>query len=103
MGTGIYHRNPIGELEEVKQEHIDYWCGICQYPYGPEKCRDRELIQRCWYELYAIAMMLKVNSEAHVWHLQHQCPFICKGEKCHCDDYKDIKQAFEAAGISYQE
>ena len=103
MGTGIYHRNLLGELEEVDQGYIDFWCGQCQFPYGLEKCRDKKLIQRCWYELYAIAITLQAPSEAHVWHLQHECPFIHKGERCHCNDYKTIEEAFTAAGIEYRQ
>jgi hypothetical protein len=102
MSTGIFRRNPIGELEEVKQEHIDYWCNQCQFPYGAERCQDKNLIQRCWNEHQAIAETLNVESEAHIWHLQHECPFIHQGTQCRCNEFKTIEEAFQAAHIRYK-
>lgn len=102
MGTEIFKRNIFGELEEVPQKYIDAWCKQCQFPYGVEKCQSRELIQRCWFELQAIAWTLKVDSEAHIWHLLHECPFIHKGEPCRCDDFRTIEDAFQSAGLEYK-
>lgn len=100
--TEIFRRNVLGELEEVPQRDIDYWCGQCQFPYGLERCRDKALIQRCWLELQAIAATLKQPSEAYIWHLQHECPFVHKGERCRCNDFRAMLAAFEAAGLKYR-
>lgn len=104
MTTGIFKRNIFGELEEIKPEHIHYWCAECQFPYGDEgrKCQGRLLIQRCWFELQAIASTLKVESEANIWHLQHECPYIHKGLPCKCNDFKTVEEAFKALGLEYR-
>jgi len=102
--TGIFKRSfPFWELEEVKQEHIDAWCRECRFSFDLEKCQDKVLIQKCWFEVQSIASTLQVDSEAHIWHLQHECPFIHNGERCHCNDFKTIKEAFKAAGLEYKE
>lgn len=102
MNTKIYHYNPLGELEEVKQEWIDEWCRQCQFPYGQEKCSDPELVQMCWFGLQGMARTLGISAEAHIWHLQHECPFIHTGVKCRCNDFKTIKEAFQSLGIEYK-
>lgn len=104
MSSSIFKRNVFGELEEVKPEHIRDWCEQCQFPYGDgrKKCQGRLLIQRCWYELQAIAITLKVGSEAHIWHLQHECPGIHTGLPCKCNDFKAIEEAFKAVGLEYR-
>jgi len=105
VSTGIYHRNPIGEIEEVDQESIDAWCRACQISYrsvihrGARKihwfrCQGKGLIQRCWDES---------ESSAHKWHLQHECPFIAMGVSCRCNDFPNIREAFKAAGVEYRE
>lgn len=102
MGTGIYKHNIIGELEEVKQEQIDAWCQLCQFPYDEEeidgkwvkvKCKRKELIQQCWDDCGAI-----VGN----WHKQHECPFIHQGKPCRCNEFKTIEEAFKAAGVHYE-
>lgn len=100
--TGILRHNFWGDLEEVPQEDIDHWCQQCQFPYGEEKCREKDLIQRCWFELQAIAKTLNLSLEAHVWHLQHECPFIRKGEACRCNAFGTMEEAFQAAGLEYK-
>lgn len=102
MSTGIFKWNMLGQLEEVEQKYIDHWCGQCQFPYGEGKCQTKELIQRCWFEHQAMAATLNVESEAHVWHLQHECPFIHKGLACRCNDFKTVEQAFAALGMEYK-
>lgn len=102
MSTGVFKRNIFGELEEVKQEYIDAWCKMCRFPYGESKCQSKELIQRCWNELQAIADTLKINSQAHIWHLQHECPGIQRGKACSCNKYKSIKESFEVEGLVYK-
>ena len=57
MSTGIYKRNILGELEEIAQEHINYWCQLCQFPLGLERCRDKALIQKCWDESRSVAIL----------------------------------------------
>ena len=93
MSTGIYKRNILGELEEIAQEHINYWCQLCQFPLGLERCRDKALIQKCWDESRSVASK---------WHIQHECPFIHKGQTCRCNDFKTIEDAFRAAGLEYK-
>lgn len=104
MSTGIFKRNIVGELEEVQQEHIHAWCEQCQFSYYRErrKCQGRLLIQRCWYELQAIASTLNIVSEAHIWHLQHECPYIHTGLPCRCNDFKTVEEAFKAVGLEYR-
>lgn len=101
MSSGVIKRSFWGALEEVRQEDIDYCCQHCQFPYGEEKCQSKDLIQRCWFELQAIAKTLNLNSEAYVWHLLHECPFIHKGEVCRCNAFETIEHAFKAAGLEY--
>ena len=50
MPTGVFKSNTLGEPEEVEQEHIDYWCGLCQFPLGAggTKCKEKWQIQLCW-------------------------------------------------------
>jgi len=93
VSTGIFRRNVVGELEEVKQKHIDFWCKTCQFPYGEGKCQDKALIQKCWDAS---------GSVAHNWHLQHECPFAHQGQTCRCNDFKTIEDAFLAAGLEYK-
>ena len=102
--TGIFRRNVWDrlELEQVKQEDIDHWCAQCQFPYGEGRCQSRDLIQRCWNELQGIAYTLHVQSETHIWHLQHECPFVHQGLACQCNDFKSIEAAFGAAGLVYR-
>ena len=103
MSSGIFKHNVFGELEEVKQEHIDAWCEQCQFPYSePRRCQGRDLKQRCWFELQGIASTLNVGSEAHVWHLQHECPFVHQGQKCRCNDFKTVEEAFKALDLKYR-
>jgi len=93
VSSGIFRRNIIGELEEIQQEQIDYWCSQCQFPFGPERCRDKALIQKCWDEGGAVAGR---------WHIQHESPFIHKGERCRCNDFKTIEDAFRVVGLKYK-
>lgn len=102
MSSGIFKRNIFGELEEVKPEHVRAWCEQCQFPYGDRRCQGRDLIQRCWFELQAIATTLKIDSEAHIWHLQHECPYIHRGLPCRCNDFKTVEGAFREAGLEYR-
>lgn len=102
MTTGVFKHNMFQELEEVDQKAIDYWCQQCQFPYGESKCQSKELIQRCWFELHGIAQTLDVGSEAHIWHLQHECPFVHQGERCRCNDFKTVEGAFQATGLEYK-
>lgn len=103
MSTGVFKRNVLGWLEEVKQEHLSYWCQQCQFPYGETKCQTKELIQRCWSELQGIASTLNIGSEARIWHLQHECPFVHQGGvKCRCDDFPNIEEAFKSTELKYQ-
>lgn len=94
MGTGIYNEMIPGIREEVKQESIDFWCDLCQFPLDPIKCQSRESIQRCWNE---------IGSNAGVWHIFHECPFTHIDQKCHCNDFKNIKTASTMAGLTYKE
>jgi len=103
MGTGIFKRNVIGEMEEVPQEHIDYWCSQCQFPYDEEeingvwvkvKCKSKEAIQRCWDDCGSIGAL---------WHKQHECPFIHQGQHCRCNRFKTIEKAFKSAGLEYHQ
>ena len=89
MSTGIYKIGMLGR-EEVKQEHIDYWCELCQFP---GRCDTAEDIQKCWDGSQSIAGM---------WHILHECPFLHKDEPCRCNGYQNIEQAFEAAGVEYR-
>ncbi len=93
MSTGIFKHNAFGQLEEVPQEDIEFWCSECQFPYGSKRCQEKRLIQKCWDKSEAIASK---------WHLQHECPFVHKGEKCHCNNFKTIEKAFKAAGLEYK-
>ena len=93
MGTGIYHEIVPGFKEEVNQKYIEFWCNLCQFPLEFVKCQTRESIQRCWNQ---------VGSVAGVWHLLHECPFARVGQKCHCNDFKTIEEAFSFAGPAYQ-
>jgi len=101
MRTGVFHMNFRGEVEELRQEHIDQRCDSCQFPYGNERCAERELIQRCWNELQGISMTIFPKSESHVWHLQHECPYVHLGKKCACNDFKTIEEAFRYLGLPY--
>jgi len=94
MSSGVFRRNILGELEEIPQDQIDYWCKLCQFPLVEGKCKDKALIQQCWDEGGAVAGK---------WHLQHDCPFVHKGQPCRCNDFKSIKNAFRAAGLTYNE
>ena len=89
--TDIFKHNMFGELEEIPQEHIDYWCQLCQFP-AKGKCRKKALIQKCWDESGAVA---------GEWHKQHECPFIHQLQPCRCNNFKTIKNAFRAAGLEY--
>jgi len=100
--SGISKRSVFGELEEVKQEYVDAWCAQCQFPYGRQKCQGRDLKQRCWFELQGIASTLNIDSEAHVWHLQHECPYVHQGLPCKCNDFKTVEDAFKAVGLEYR-
>lgn len=94
---GIYRQSFFpGEPEHVpvEPEHVKAWCKECQFPYTEGGCKTRGDIQKCWDVSEAIAGK---------WHLQHECPFVHKGEKCRCNDYRTIKAAFKAAGIEYKE
>ncbi len=93
MSTGIFRTNPIGQLEEVPQKDIDFWCSQCQFPLRLGGCSTSELIQQCWDEGGAVA---------HKWHLQHECPFVHSGQSCRCNDFKNIRSAFRAAGLTYK-
>ena len=90
--TDIFKHNMLGELEEIPQEHIDYWCQLCQFPLAKGKCRKKALIQKCWDESGAVA---------GEWHKQHECPFIHQLQPCRCNNFKTIKNAFRAAGLEY--
>lgn len=93
MGTGIYREGILGK-KEVPQRDIDFWCALCQFPIGKEKCTEKVDIQRCWNE---------IGSVAGVWHRLHECPFTHKGQKCRCNDFKNMKEAFAAVGLKYME
>jgi len=93
MGTGIYRRTEVGQLEEIEQECIDGWCRRCQFYYGKEKCKDKILIQRCWDDCMVYP---------HRFHLQRECPFVHKGEPCRCGDFDTIEAAFEVVGLQYE-
>ncbi len=93
MSTGIFRRNPIGQLEEIPQEQLDFWCQLCQFPLVEGKCKDKASIQKCWDMGQAIAGM---------WHIQHECPFRHKVERCRCNDFKTIQEAFRSAGLEYK-
>ena len=94
MSTGIFKNNIFGELEEIVQEHIDYWCKECQFPLAKKgKCKTKTLIQKCWTGHQAIA---------GEWHKQHECPSIHQRKECRCNDFKTIKDAFRAAGLEYE-
>jgi hypothetical protein len=93
VSTGIFKRNILGELEEIPQRHIDYWCQLCQFPLAEGKCKDKALIQRCWDESGAVAGR---------WHIMHECSFIHKGQECRCNDFTTIEEAFRAAGLEYR-
>mgnify|MGYP001558695110 CR=1 FL=1 len=93
MATGIFRTNVIGELEELPQEHIDYWCHLCQFPLAEGRCKDKALIQKCWDG---------TGSVAGRWHFQHECPFIPQGQRCKCNDFETIEEAFRAAGLDYK-
>ena len=82
---GIFKKNVFGEIEKVPEEHIESWCKDCQFPYGKEKCKTKELIQKCWDESSD-----ERGPVANKWHQQHECPFIHKEEKCFCNDFKTI-------------
>jgi len=92
----IIKHNVFGELEVVKQEHIDYWCGLCQFPFRnlDGKCSKELAIQSCWNWS---------GAEGGKWHKQHECPFLNKEprEECRCNDFKTIEEAFKEAGLEY--
>ena len=92
MGTGVYHEIIPGMPEELTQPQIDYWCQMCQFPIEKGRCQTKELIQKCWNE---------VGSIAAVWHRLHECPSVHQNKPCHCNDFKNMKEAFAAAGIYY--
>ena len=89
--------NVFGEVEVIKQEHIDYWCGLCQFPLGAAgaKCSEEWQIQLCWR---------LTEAEGGKWHRQHECPFLNKEpkEECRCNDFTTIEEAFKAAGLEYR-
>ena len=91
--TGVFKTNIFGVLEEIPQKDIDYWCSLCQFPLAREKCKEKALIQQCWDEGMAIAGK---------WHLQHECPFVYKGQECRCNDFKTIEDAFRFVGLEYK-
>lgn len=93
MPTGIYRAGILSE-EEVPQKDIDFWCSICQFPIGKEKCTEKVDIQRCWNE---------IGVRANAWHLLHECPFHHQDRVCICNDFKNIQEAFAAAGLKYKE
>ena len=91
--SGIFQDNIFGERIEIEQSSIDFWCEQCQFSYDSERCKEKSLIQECWDESESIGGK---------WHLQHECPFVHKGEVCRCNDFKNIKEAFKAAGLEYK-
>lgn len=92
MSTGIYKEGVLGNQEEVSQEHIDFWCGLCQFPLGLGKCTKQQHIQQCWDG---------TNTIAGEWHKQHECPFLHQSQPCHCNDFKTMEEAFKAVGLEY--
>ena len=98
----IIHPDPLYRLShpdgEVEQKHINAWCDHCQFPYQEPWCLIPN-IQRCWNESYGIAVTLAEGKQGHIWHLQHECPFVHKGEACRCNDFREIEEAFQAAGV----
>ena len=91
----IIKHNVFGELEVVKQEHIDYWCRLCQFPPRnlDGKCSKELEIQNCWNWS---------GAEGSKWHKQHECPFLYQGQECKCNNCDSIGGAFEVAGLEYR-
>lgn len=92
MGTRIYRSGILGSVE-VDQSSLDFWCNLCQFPIQLKKCQDRVLIQMCWDHS---------ESKAGKWHQQRECPFIHKGQRCRCNDFRSIAEAFKATGLEYK-
>ena len=93
MATGVYRAGILGE-EEVPQKDIDFWCGLCQFPIASDgKCQAKAQIQQCWNEIGAVAS---------VWHRLHECPFTHVVQKCRCNDFKTLQEAFASVGLVYQ-
>ena len=88
----ITRLDAIGNVVEVGAKHIKSWCDICQYPPGLAKCRTEEQIQLCWDTTQAMGGR---------WHKKCECPFLHRGLECHCNDFKNIKDAFKSLGIEY--
>ena len=85
----IFRDSPLGR-ERVLQKDIDFWCEECEFSFAKDRkrCRSKALIQRCWNA-----------KDANEWHRRHECPFIYQGRECRCNDYPNIKEAFEGAGL----
>lgn len=91
MGTGIFKDSILGR-EEIPQRDLDYWCRLCQFPTVEGKCKDMSDIQKCWDETQA---------KGSLWHLLHECPFHHQDRVCICNEFKNISDAFRAAGLKY--
>ena len=92
MSTGIYREAIFGHVE-VPQNDIDYWCGQCQFPIGPERCQTKKRIQQCWDQL---------GASARYWHILHECPFAHLGQECRCNDFISVEAAFISLGLKYK-